>query len=128
MEIFKKEFDRVKDAATFGDLEANSTIPFQWAEFTTKHARKALIIGMVLMIMNVCVYNDYIIIHSKWSLSQSSMEFSRGMSELIGLVVTFLGACAGVQLVDRLGRKVTRDTHQMYSKRMKHIPYFFLFR
>lgn len=106
MEIFKKEFDRVKNAAADGDLEANQMNPLQWADFKTKHAQKAFIIGMVLMILNVCVGNEFITMQSALTLVQSSMSFSMESGKFIGSIAAFLGALAGVQLVDRVGRRV----------------------
>lgn len=104
METFKREFDRVKTAATFGDLEANAVNSFQWDDFKTKHARKAFAIGIVLVILNACVSNEFTARH--FAIAVVGYTDGLEMGKFIGSIIALAGACAGMQLVDRIGRKV----------------------
>lgn len=106
MERLKQEFDRVKHVATDGDLEANQMNPLQWADFKTKHARRVFAIGIVLVVLNICNSNTHLALHSAVALTRYPINMQIDGGIWIVSIVALLGSYVGLQLVDRVGRKV----------------------
>lgn len=105
-ETLKTEFDRIKNAAADGDLEANQMNPLRWADFKTKHARKVLAIVMVLGILNVCSSNAKMAVQTALALNPYPMHISFDGGRWIVSTVALLGAYVCIQTIDRIGRKV----------------------
>lgn len=108
MKRLKQELDTVKNVAAESDLEANQINRLQWADFKTKYARRALAIGIVLVLLNVCISNAKLTLHTALSIS-SARYLARILyngGRWIVSIVALLGTCTAFQSVDVIGRKV----------------------
>ena len=107
LETLKKELDRVKNAATDDDLEANQMRPLQWADFKTKHARTALSFGLFFAVLHE--FSGGRLMTSPavfvWYRSPAWMPMPIPWEVLIVSGVALLGSYLAMHLVDRIGRK-----------------------
>lgn len=89
----------------------------KWSDFTTGPARKAMTIGIVLIVINQfsgCVamlnYTAFIFKEAQTNLSPNSAAIVIGVIELLGSYVA-------MNLVDRAGRKVSIfESQHIFSK------------
>lgn len=93
-----EELAKIKKAAAYDGMEAIQTSPLRWADFKTEHARKAIKIGIVLLVLMACENSTQI-------MSFTVGRFHRFESSSI--IVKMLGIGAAMLMVDRfVGRKV----------------------
>lgn len=102
LELLEQELSNVKNAAVDDVVEPIPPNSFQWADFKTKHARKALVIGMVLMVLNACNGVAFI---TSYSLPVFGMHMRPSWAMFIARCMSLLGACVTI-LLDRVGQKV----------------------
>lgn len=78
----------------------------KWSDFTTRRARKALLISIVLII--VCVWNGAYAMTTYLAnvFQETGSNFTPNVSAIIVGVVQSIGTLAALQLIDRSGRKV----------------------
>lgn len=105
MDTFKQEFDRIKSAMIDDESDMNHMSTLHFADFKTKYARKSLVIGMILILMNACYSIEDIGLESLWPFRRIPLR--EEWSRLIVAIVAVLGANIGMQLVDRVGRRVS---------------------
>lgn len=105
-----EELAKVKNIAADGEIEANQMIPLRWADFKTEHARKALKIGIVLVLLSTCNGLVFIQYYTTMTfevagLGDLNISISK-MSILSVFAITFVAKLGAMQMVDHLGRKV----------------------
>lgn len=100
----------MKSAAAYDGVEAIQLNPLRWADFKTKHARKAFAIGTVLMVLNACNGVAFI---TSYSLPVFGIHMKPSEAMCIARCMSVLGACVAMLLVDRVrvGRKVNNMAH-----------------
>lgn len=105
-----EELAQIRKAAADGEVEANHVGPLRWADFGTEHARKALGIGTVLVLLNTCSGVMFVVYYSTMAFYRAGLgDFPIGISELsmLSMYSTFFVAkLAAMQTVDHIGRKV----------------------
>lgn len=106
------EIDRLK--GIINDLHTKSTEnSFDWSELKTAIAQKALLIGLVLMVLyqfsGVVAMMSYTA-----SIFQDTASFSPNVASIITSVIQLLGNCFATNLVDRLGRKVIKTHDNLF--------------
>lgn len=103
------------------DVDPQSMLEF--ADFKTKHARKALSIGIVLLVL--AVYADtaaYVAADS--ILAQNFIIMNAQLGRLVVIIVTVLGTNVSMQLVDRFGRKVNHTKNYISVLTIYYISVF----
>lgn len=101
-----EELAKIKDAAADGEIEANHVGPLQWADFKTKHARKALQIGTVLVLLNTCSGVTFVIYYSTMAFYRAGLDGTNETSTLCVYSTMLVAKLAAMQTVDHIGRKV----------------------
>lgn len=76
----------------------------KWADFTTKAARKAMIIGFVAVI--ICTLNGVTTYYTAEIFEETGSTLSSNMSAIVTGIVPVLAVAISMSLVDRVGRKV----------------------
>lgn len=108
-----EELAKMKKVVNSDDLEANQMFSLRWADFKTEHARKALRIGIVLVLLNTCNGSLYIVYHSTMTFDMAGLrDLSLGISKVSMLSVfsiIFVAKLTAMQMVDHIGRKVSEQ-------------------
>lgn len=78
----------------------------KWSDFTTKVARKAILIGVVLSAMNQYCGIPAILAYAAYVFEDAGSNLSPNMSAMIIGIIQVIGNCVATHLVDRSGRKV----------------------
>lgn len=114
-----EELAKLKKLAADGEIEANHMSPLRWADFQTEHARKALIIGTALVLLNTCSGVLFILFHSTMTFYRAGLNDlpldTSNISMLSIYSATFVAKLAAMQTVDHIGRKVNKK-NSLYCK------------
>lgn len=78
----------------------------KWSDFTTKTARRAMTIGVVLVTVNQFSGCFAMMNYTATIFEESGSNFSPNMSAIVVGAVQLIGAVVSVNFVDRAGRKV----------------------
>lgn len=78
----------------------------KWSDFTTTIARKAIIIGVVLVSMNQLTGVAAILAYTAYVFREAGSNLSPNLSAIVIGVILVIGVIISLSLVDRLGRKV----------------------
>lgn len=108
LETLEQELGKIKHAAVDCGINAIEMNPLKWADFKTQHARKALTIGISLVVLNTCSGVTFMKSRSIIALHRGPLYFTEIEGSLTMATVAVLGASAATQLVDRIGRKVNK--------------------
>lgn len=104
--ILNLEMDKLK--AIIADAQQQSVNESQaslkWSDFTTKAARKAIIIGIVLVV--ICILNGVTTYYTAEIFEETGSTLSSNLSAIITGIVPVIAVGICMYLVDRVGRKV----------------------
>lgn len=108
LESLEQELEKLKNAAAYDGMESNQMNSLQWADFKTKHARKAFAIGITLLILSTFDGVTFTAPNVLHVLQQFGIGIPWSRIALIFEIVPILGTCIAMQLVDQFGRKVKK--------------------
>ena len=99
------EIDRLK--GIINDLHIQSADnSFDWSELKTKIAQKALLIGLVLVVLNQFSGVVAMMSYTANIFQEAGSSLSPNMSSIVTSAIQLVGNCIATKLVDRAGRKV----------------------
>lgn len=90
-------------------MKKKSWRTIEWSNFTTKPALKATMIGFVLVILNTNNGAITIMTYITYLFKDTGSNLSPNESGIIASAIQFIGVCIATQLVDHLGRKVSKN-------------------
>lgn len=104
----KLDFEINKLRITLDDLETESTSKesFKWSDVSTGIGRKALLMGIVLVGINVFSGVFAMTTYTANIFEETGSNLSPNISAIIVGFIQLLGSCVATQFVDRCGRKV----------------------
>lgn len=76
----------------------------KWSDFTTKAARRAIVIGIVLVV--ICMLNGVTTYYTAEIFEATGSNMSSNMSAIVTGIVPVIAVGIAMYLVDRAGRKV----------------------
>lgn len=100
------EINKLKTTLADVQPESGNERSFNWSDFTTKIAQKAIIIGVVLVVMNQFTGVVAMLSYTAYIFEEAGSSLSPNMSALVIGVIQVVGNVIATILVDRSGRKV----------------------
>lgn len=82
-----------------------------WSDFTTVEARKAFIIGMVLVVVNQFSGVFAMLTYTDSILKDANTSVSPAMAAIMITIIQLIGSYVPTVLSDRAGRKVFLEAH-----------------
>lgn len=104
--IVDLEINKVQTILANNQIESQNKTSIKWSDFTTKTSSKAILIGVVLIILNTYNGNITLSNYTKYVFDETGSNLSTDISSIIVAVIQIVGVFAATQLVDRLGRKL----------------------
>lgn len=81
---------------------------FEWSNFTTRPALKAIMIGLVLVNLNVNNGVPTIMTYITYLFKDIGSSLSPNELGIIASTIQLIGVCIAAKFVDRLGRRVSK--------------------
>lgn len=103
----------------------NNWRTIEWSNYTTKPALRAIIIGLVLVILNTSNGVIAIMTYITYLFKDIGSNLSPNESGIVASAIQFIGVCIATQLVDHIGRKVSKIV--FFSRSFKLNSIFFSF-
>lgn len=103
MSKLKSAFENISD-----NTEKVKDNSLKWSDFTTKEAKKALLIGIVLVVLNQCCGCFALLNYTAKIFEESGSSLSPNKSAIIVGVIQLFGSMIPTFLADRAGRKVRK--------------------
>lgn len=102
------EMNKIKWIVDENQNQNGSSMGFslRLSHFTTKTARKAFAIGIVLVILSTCTGSSTIFMYATLVFKETGSSLSPNVSTIMLGVVNLIGVLMALFLVDRIGRKV----------------------
>lgn len=104
-EPFKTELEKLRTSNQTLKKTAEDT-SITWSDFSTKSARKAMLIGIVLIWLNQFCGCFAMLNYTANIFAESGSNLTPNMSAIIVGIIQLVGAYMSTFLVDRAGRKV----------------------
>lgn len=100
------EISKLKETLNDIRTESSDKHSFNWTDVTTGTGRKAIIIGIVLVML--CVSNGVFAmsIYAANIFQETGSNLSPNMSAIVLGIIQLIASCITTHLVDRSGRKV----------------------
>lgn len=105
-ELLEIEINKLKNTFNSSAAEKSDGSSFKWSELTSGPGRKAITIGIVLMIVNQFSGCFPMLSYIASIFKDAGSNLSPNMSAMIVGAVQLLGSYVTTNLVDRTGRKV----------------------
>lgn len=104
--VLEFEIKKIQAALADNEIQNQNKASVTWSDFTTKTSCKAILIGVVLIIL--FTYNGNITLsnYTKQIFDETGSNLSTDVSSICVAVIQLIGVFAATQLVDRLGRKL----------------------
>lgn len=96
------------------ETEAANEATLKWSDFATKAARKAIVIGIVLVIL--CMLNGVFTYYTAAIFKQTGSNMSENMSAIVAGGVPVIAIAITMYFVDRIGRKVNIPCHLLPTR------------
>lgn len=96
-------------------MKNNNWRTIEWSNFTTKPALKAILIGLVLVILNTSNGVIPIMTYITYLFKDIGSNLSANESGIIASAIQLISVGIATQLVDRLGRKVNKNLVLVFS-------------
>lgn len=116
--ILERELNKIKWIVDENQNKNGLNIQsLQLSHFTTKIARRALSIGIVLVVLSTCTGPSTMFIYATLVFEKTGSSLPPNVSTIVLGVVNLVGVFMALMLVDRIGRKVNgiftshTDTH-----------------
>lgn len=124
-ELIKSEVNKLKSA--LGDIDKNKCEEnsMKWSDISSRPGRKAMIIGIVLIVLNQFCGCFAILQYTGTIFEEADSSISANDSSIIVGAIQLFGSYIATLLVDRAGRKVLYFIIQI--KKMDSIIFFFRF-
>lgn len=103
------EIEKLKNIVGASKCQQNDGKHLQWSDFTTKSAKRAMIIATVLFLLNQFCGVSAMINYSASIFEASGSALSPNTSAMIVGAVKVFGTLVGAPLIDIAGRRV-RET------------------
>lgn len=100
------EINKIQTTLVNNQIENQNKTSMTWSDFTTKPAPKAIMIGVVLIVLNTYNGNVTLSNYTKYIFDETGSTLSTDLSAIVTAVIQLVGVFAATQLVDRLGRKL----------------------
>lgn len=120
--ILEQEITKLRTIiAGNGEAVSGDNTSVKWSDFTTKTARKAIVIGTVLVGMYVWSGASVLTAYVAKIFQETGSTLSPNVSAIGIGIVQVLGTCVAASTCDRFGRKVliTRNVLRKISVRIK---------
>lgn len=83
---------------------ATNEASLKWSDFTTKAARKSIVLGIVLV--SICILNGVTTYYTAEIFEATGSNISSNKSAIITGIIPVIAVAIAMYLVDRVGRKV----------------------
>lgn len=103
-EVLQFEMNKLKTA--LGSAGTTRSTKLKWSDFTAREARKAMIIGIVLVALNQFCGCFAMLNYTASIFKESGSSMSPNMSAIVVGIIQLVGSSCPPILVDRAGRKV----------------------
>lgn len=90
------------------NIEKSEDKSLRWSDFTKKEAKKALLIGVVLVTLSQCSGCFALINYTANIFEEAGSSLSPNESAIIVGVIQLIGSYFPIVLADRAGRKVSK--------------------
>lgn len=105
--LLELELDKIRNAISQTNVNTNHRASLKLSHFTAKPARKALLIGIVLVSLNQFSGVSTMLIYTANIFQESGSSLSPNKSAIVVGVIQAIGSVTATNLVDRAGRKVS---------------------
>lgn len=100
------EIDSLMRAINGDDIKQDAKHSLKWSDLVTKPGSKALIIGIVLILLNQFGGCYAMMVYTATIFEMAGSNLTPNMSAMIVAIIQFVGTIVMTCLVDRVGRKV----------------------
>lgn len=122
--LLELEMQKIQTTLINGQVNGQSSTSIESGGFTSKISCKAILIGVVLIVLNTYNGNITLSNYTKLIFDETGSNLSTDLSAIITAIIQIVGVFVATQLVDRLGRKVL----SLSTSKHMHSNLFYLFR
>lgn len=100
------EFHKIQTTLAKDQIESQNRTSIALSDFMKKPAPKALMLGVVLIVLNTYNGNITLSNYTKHIFDETGSNLSTDLSAIVVAIIQIVGVFAATQLVDRLGRRL----------------------